>query len=118
MKTTRYLITALLVAGLLSCAEESPFEPDFNPNGEVPTSQSGGSTASIGELTSFAIAVDSTALSESETIDSSDEDYIENNTFDNEIKIDFYFGEEKLLRSPSAAATSQWCQRSRACAIP
>ena len=89
MKTTRYLITALLVAGLLSCAEESPFEPDFNPNGEVPSSQSGGSTASIGELTSFTIAVDSTALNESENIDSSDEDYIENNTFDNEIKITF-----------------------------
>ena len=89
MKTTRYLITALLVAGLLSCAEESPFEPDFNPNGEVPSSQSGGSTASIGELTSFTIAVDSTALNESENIGSSDEDYIENNTFDNEIKINY-----------------------------
>ena len=89
MKTTRYLITALLIAGLLSCAEESPFEPDFNPNGEVPSSPGGGSTASIGELTSFTIAVDSTALNESETIDPSDEDYIENNTFDNEIKITF-----------------------------
>ena len=89
MKITRYLITALLVAGLLSCAEESPFEPDFNPNGEFPSNPGGGSTASIGELTSFTIAVDSTALNESETIDSSDEDYIENNTFDNEIKITF-----------------------------
>ena len=89
MKTTRYLIIVLLVAGLLSCAEESPFEPDFNPNGESPFNPGGGSTASIGELTSFTIAVDTTALSESETIDSSDEDYIENNTFDNEIKITF-----------------------------
>ncbi len=89
MKTTRYLITALLVAGLLSCAEESPFEPDFNQNNEVPSTPSGGSTASIGELTSFTIAIDSTALSESESIDPSDEDYIENNTFDNEIKITF-----------------------------
>ena len=89
MKTTKYLITVLLAAGLLSCAKESPFDPDFNQNNEIPSSPSGGSAASIGELTSFTIAVDSTALSESETIDPSDEDYIENNTFDNEIKIAF-----------------------------
>jgi len=92
MKTTRFFITALLVAGLLSCAEESPFEPDFT-QGETPATPGGGtntgSTASIGELTSFTIAVDSTALNESESIDPSDEDYIENNTFDNEIKITF-----------------------------
>lgn len=93
MKTTKYLIAALVAASLFSCVEESPDEPDFNNNGETPVTPNGGSgtgsTASIGELTSFAIAVDSTALDESETIDTSDEDYIENNTFGSEIKITY-----------------------------
>ena len=93
MKTTRLLIMALLAAGLLSCAEDSPYEPDFTPNSEGQVTPGGGSstgsTASLGELTSFSIAVDSTTLVESESVDSSDEDYIENNTFDNEIKIAF-----------------------------
>lgn len=52
------------------------------------SSSSGSSTASTtGDLTTFAIAIDSTSLSETETIPSDDEDYIENNTFDSEVNI-------------------------------
>ena len=91
MKTTKYLLMTLIAALLLSCSEDYPYEPEFNDSGETPFTPSGntGSTASLGELTSFTIDVDSTALSESETIDASDEDYIENNTFDNEILIHY-----------------------------
>ena len=91
MKTTRYLLMTLLAVLLLSCSEDYPYEPEFNDGGDTPANPSGstGSTASLGELTSFTIDVDSTALSESETIDASDEDYIENNTFGNEILIHY-----------------------------
>src|SRR5574344_3124033 len=40
-----------------------------------------GTTASVGDLTSFDVAIDSTDLSETETVPSDNEDYIENNTF-------------------------------------
>ena len=48
-----------------------------------------GNEASLGELTSFSVALDATALSEEELIDETDEDYIENNTFSTTIGINF-----------------------------
>jgi len=92
MKTTKYFLLAALAMGLLSCSEDNAYEPDFSPGNEIPgngASGGTGTTASIGDLTSFTIDVDSTALDESETIDASDEDYIENNTFDSTIKIHY-----------------------------
>lgn len=41
------------------------------------------------DLLTFTIAIDSTAFSESETVPSDDEDYLENNTFSSEITISF-----------------------------
>ncbi len=50
----------------------------------------GNADAQIGSLTSFEIAVDSTALSgETETIPADDEDYIENNSFETVIKVKY-----------------------------
>ena len=94
MKTTKFLLMTLFAALLISCSEDSPYEPDYYGDENTPITpvtpgggSSSGATASLGELTSFTINVDSTSLDESETIDASDEDYIENNTFDNEILI-------------------------------
>lgn len=93
MKTTQYIIMTLLAVLLLACSEESPYEPDYYDPSDTPITPSGGSsstaTATIGELTSFTIDVDSTTLDEDETINVNDEDYIENNTFDNEIGIHY-----------------------------
>src|SRR5574344_133628 len=46
-----------------------------------------GTTASVGDLTSFDVAIDSTDLSETETVPSDNEDYIENNTFSSTVNI-------------------------------
>jgi len=46
-------------------------------------------SADIGLLTSFDVEVDRTALSESESVPSDDEDYLENNTFSSTITITF-----------------------------
>lgn len=50
-------------------------------------SSESGTETSLGELTSFTVVLDATALSEEETIDETDEDYIENNTFSSTIAI-------------------------------
>ena len=94
MKTISAIMTAALLAlCAMSCSEDNPFEPDYagadNSTASGGNGTGSGSTATIGDLTSFTIAVDSTALDESETIDASDEDYIENNTFDSDIKITY-----------------------------
>lgn len=81
---------ALVVAGICaaSCSNEDEWEPDWN-SGNNGGGSSTSVTASIGDLTSFSIAIDSTSLSESETIPSDDEDYVENNTFNSVISIDY-----------------------------
>lgn len=56
--------------------------------GTTPGTGKAGTMASS-ELTQFSINVDSTALSESETIDAEDEDYVENNSFKNTITITY-----------------------------
>ncbi len=60
------------------------FQPE--PDNMMPGQNNDGS-ASIGDLTSFDIVLNTTALTESETIPSDDEDYIENNSFANRIEI-------------------------------
>lgn len=59
-------------------------------NGSTGTSTSSGSTPTTGgDVTTFDIAVDSTALTESETIPTDDEDYLENNTFTSYIYVNY-----------------------------
>ncbi len=111
MKTNIFLMTALLVMSMLSCSEENTYEPDFSGGENTPSMPGGGSsgsstTASIGELTSFTIDVDSTALDESEAIDADDEDYIENNTFDNEIKIHYNGNSAEITGEVTGVSTA------------
>lgn len=47
------------------------------------------STSTAGELTTFEVSIDSTALTENETIPTDDEDYLENNSFIENIYIHF-----------------------------
>ena len=81
----------LLVIVTVSCAKEDDTWQDLMPQGGGPSGMVPGNgtgvNASIGELTSFSIAVDSTALTETETIDPDDEDYIENNSFNQVVNI-------------------------------
>lgn len=55
------------------------------PGGNTGTDES----VDAGELTSFTIAIDTTAMEETETINADDEDYVENNTFKTTINITY-----------------------------
>ena len=82
------LFSAVAVA-VAACS--SDIDEDIN-GGNNSGNGSGSETtyaSSISDLTSFDIALDATALDESETVPDDDEDYIENNTFSNEIQIAF-----------------------------
>jgi len=93
MKKLSFLMMAALALVALSCSEDNGYEPVM-PDGSGGGDMGGGSattgvSASIGDLTSFTIDVDSTSLDESESVPADDEDYIENNTFDSEIAIHY-----------------------------
>ena len=91
MKASRLLWMTLLVIVAVSCAKEDDSWQDLMPQGDGPGGMVPGNgtgvNASIGELTSFTIAVDSTSLAETETIDTHDEDYIENNSFSQVVNV-------------------------------
>lgn len=86
------MITVAMIAA--SCSnEENDILNDWGLQpGEHTFNQSNDSSASIGDLTSFDIQLDTSTLEESESIPSDDEDYIENNTFDNRIAITYNGG--------------------------
>lgn len=81
----------------MAACSSSPFLSDdvndegSNDNNGNTDSGSSATTyaSSLADLTSFDIAIDKTALEESETVPADDEDYIENNTFKNEVAIVF-----------------------------
>ncbi len=87
----------LLTAIIMVACSSSPFLSDdvndegSNDNNGNTDSGSSATTyaSSLADLTSFDIAIDKTALEESETVPADDEDYIENNTFKNEVAIVF-----------------------------
>ena len=83
----RILGIMAMAFGLAACVsdDESLDQNDYNGT----SSESAGNGASLGEITSFTISLDETALSEEETIDEADEDYIENNTFGTTVGINF-----------------------------
>lgn len=101
MKRITFLFMLIATMLTVACSSDSDFLDDFNQDDNSGTtdgttdnngSSSGSSTSyssSLSDLTSFDIAIDSTALSETESIPSDDEDYIENNTFNNEVTITF-----------------------------
>lgn len=76
---------------MASCAtdDESLGLDDYNNASAQNGGGENGTSVSLGELTSFSVSLDETALSEAETIDETDEDYIENNTFGSTIGISF-----------------------------
>jgi len=90
-KVLTITLATMLLLLVFSCSSDDndwtgeQFPTDFN-NG---TASSSASTA--GDLDNLTIAIDTTALSETETVPSDDEDYIENNTFGNVIEI-YYNG--------------------------
>lgn len=92
----------LATMSFVACSSDSDLldewtDGDNSDNGNSSSGSSGSTTSyssSLTDLTSFDIAVDSTALSETETIptdESADlyEDYIENNEFTNDVTITF-----------------------------
>lgn len=92
----------LATMSFVACSSDSDLldewaDGDNSDNGNSNSGNSGSTTSyssSLTDLTSFDIAVDSTALSETETIptdESADlyEDYIENNEFTNDVTITF-----------------------------
>ncbi|MBQ7422085.1 MAG: carbohydrate-binding domain-containing protein [Prevotella sp.] len=89
----RMIMATVAVITVASCSsgndDLSDFLNDSGNNGGFPpgstTSDSG--ATSLGELTSFDIVVDQTALNETESVPSDDEDYLENNTFGTTIQI-------------------------------
>jgi len=77
---------------LAACTSTDDFFDDFDDQTQGQGVISGGATSAgngttTGDLTTFEIAVDSTSLSETETILADDEDYVQNNTFGSVIKI-------------------------------
>ena len=87
----RFLGIMAVAVSLASCqTDDDSLGLDDNNNA---SSQSGGgsngASVSLGEITSFSVSLDETALSETETIDETDEDYLENNSFGQTISISF-----------------------------
>jgi len=98
MKAIRILLLCALVVTAFACSDSGNEEPsggNVTPGG-TSTGTTGSSTGFITDLMSFDITVDSTALAESETVDTDDEDYLENNDFDTEVKI-VYNGTSALV---------------------
>ncbi len=96
MQMAMLMLALTLVTG---CSSDTDLWDDDNTENGSDTGNTGSDTgssvtyeSSLSDLTSFDIAIDKTALSETETVpadgDEAD-DYIENSTFSNEVKIAF-----------------------------
>ena len=84
-------IMAMVIVFAACVSDEALGLNDYNGNatgGKVETS--------LGELTAFTVVLDETSLSEAETIDETDEDYIENNTFGSTVGISFNGGSAEV----------------------
>lgn len=97
MKKVRFILlcaaTAVLLAG---CADDTynDFDPYGNEDSNTPSSQSGGSSATGDDLETFDITIDTSALSESESVpgDENDayyDDYVEHSTFSRQVTVTF-----------------------------
>lgn len=87
------LLVAIASIVATSCSSGNDYWDDFSTIVPQDNMSSGSTTAggatTAGDLTSFEIAVDSTSLSESETVPADDEDYLENNTFGTTLYINY-----------------------------
>ncbi len=93
MKPMIQVVFFLIVAITVAACTSDDFTDDFDSKSENNSGSDSGSSvayaSSISDITSFDVALDVTALEESEVVPEDDEDYIENNTFSNEVKIVF-----------------------------
>ena len=82
-------IVAMATLVAASCSSGDDFIDDYFDIIDTPSggSSAGSSASTAGTLTTFDIAIDSTAMAESETIPADDEDYLENNSFTETISI-------------------------------
>ncbi|MFC2710838.1 carbohydrate-binding domain-containing protein [Hoylesella oralis] len=91
-KRSKLWMITISILALVSCSTDDILNDDSNstnPTNSTGTnsSSSGSTPTTAGDLATFTIAVDSTDLSETETIPSDDEDYLENNSFTSTISI-------------------------------
>lgn len=99
MKRLRFMILAVTLIMATSCEKNSydsqmpdtPTDPNGGGGGMEPGWQGSDGSANLGELTSFDISLDKSALSETETVPADDEDYVENSLddFANTISINY-----------------------------
>lgn len=80
---------AIWVAGCSSDEEYFSNWNDFYQGGVGSTGSDQGLSGSLGDLTAFTIETDQSSMSEAETVDTNDEDFIENNSFETTIAIAF-----------------------------
>lgn len=78
-----YITLAMVLCALASC------ENDYLENYVDTSSPESIAVPDIGELSTFDVAIDTSSLAETEVIPSTNEDYIENNTFSHTINIHF-----------------------------
>lgn len=87
MKKIAFLMILSFVVIAAACSSDDPIQDDGSTNGG--NSSSTTYSSSLSELTSFDIEVDTSSLTEDETIPEDDEDYIENNSFSKTVSIIF-----------------------------
>ncbi len=103
-KMNHFWIVTMLLLGMVACSTEDSWYNNSwteSSTSQVTESDDDNSTttgttddvingvSSDGDVTSFTIALNKNAIAESQTVDSSDDDYIENTTFDKTITITF-----------------------------
>lgn len=103
-KMNHFWIVTMLLLGMVACStDDSWYNDNWTQTSTSTTSESNddnltttsstdnviNGVSSDGDVTSFSIALNKSAISESQTVDSSDDDYIENTTFDKTITITF-----------------------------
>ena len=100
-KKMKWMVCLVLAFIVVACVEDSPIS-DYN-QGQIPTMQGGmpgqggmhgqggfgGQTSGTDDLEEFDVTIDTSALSEHETIPAEDEDYVENSDFTTSISITY-----------------------------
>jgi hypothetical protein len=92
-RSARFFFAALAISVFTACSSGG-FSDDFGDNqgNNIDNNPSGSATAydtSIGDLTSFDVALNTEQLNESDPVDANDEDYVENNSFTKQITVTF-----------------------------
>ena len=86
-RITTFIIAAM--ASLTACQNDSIYDFIDNETDGNEQTFGTGDAASLGELATFDVATDTTALDETDNVDASDGDYIENNKFTRNVSITF-----------------------------